>query len=483
MTFSVVGFLRKGIDRVRPRQLSPLTGEERSHERNRRVALTAASSAFATGVGVLVSLISVPLTVRYLGTEQYGLWVTITSVAALMGFADLGLSSGLVNGISEAQGNDDERATRQYVASAFYLLILVSLILGVGFAAIYPGVSWPGVFNVASSAAGAVAGPALAVFIAVTLVGLPLGIAGRIRAGYQEGFANGAWQAVGSVVSLIALVIVIVSGADLPWLVLALGAGPLMASLLNGGALLRKRPWLAPHVRDVTQRASGRILRLGMLFFIVQVASVAAFATDNLVIARILGAETVTQYAVPMKLFMLVPLVSNLAVTPLWPAYREALTRRDLGWVRQTLRRSIPAATAWGVVASSVLVVFGRPIIQAWAGDDLTAGLTLLLALGLWSLLLCVGNTLSVYMNAANVVGFQAVCLSLMVVVNLALSIALTRVVGVSGPAWGSVISTALILIVPYSIYVKVSIGRFSRSQREPDAAGPGSPDPTMLIG
>jgi O-antigen/teichoic acid export membrane protein len=67
-------------------------------------------------------------------------------------------------------------------------------------------------------------------------------------------------------------------------------------------------------------------------------------------------------------------------------------------------------------------------------------------------------------MNAANVVGFQAVCLSIMVVLNLALSIVLTKAIGISGPAWGSAISLALVVIIPYALYVRASMARSSQS-------------------
>jgi O-antigen/teichoic acid export membrane protein len=464
MSFSVGALVRRTIDRVRPRELSALAGVERSRERNRRVALTAVASGFATVVRMLVALISIPLTVRYLGAEQYGLWVTIASVTALLGFADLGLSSGLVNGISETQASNDQASARRFVASTFYLLAVVALVLAVAFAAIYGSVSWSSVFNVTSSEAAAVAGPALAVFVGVTLVGLPVGIAPRVRSGYQEGWANGIWDSVGTVVSLLALVVAVVAGASLPWLVLALGGGALTASLLNGWSILRTRPWLRPRVRDVTRRAAGRMLRLGVLFFIVQVAGVAAVETDNIVIARLLGAESVAQYAIPMRLFLFVPLVSNLVITPLWPAYREALIRRDLAWVTRTMRRSLLATCAWGVVVSSLLVLFGGPIVRVWAGGDISPDTALLLALGAFSVLLCVGQALAVYMNAANVVGFQAVCLSVMVVLNLALSIFLTNAIGISGPAWGSAISLALVVIVPYAVYVRSSMTRLSRA-------------------
>ena len=44
------------------------------------MALTAISSAVAKVITVVTMLISVRLTLNYLGTERYGLWMTISSV-------------------------------------------------------------------------------------------------------------------------------------------------------------------------------------------------------------------------------------------------------------------------------------------------------------------------------------------------------------------------------------------------------------------
>ena len=104
----------QSIFRLRPFDTS--TAEGRSKERYRRAALTVVASGAARGVGILTTLISIPLTVRYLGTERYGLWVTITSVIALLTFADLGLGNGVLNAISEAHGGDDVESARKYLS-------------------------------------------------------------------------------------------------------------------------------------------------------------------------------------------------------------------------------------------------------------------------------------------------------------------------------------------------------------------------------
>src|ERR1039458_3406094 len=67
------------------------TEQGRSRERYRRAALTTFTSVVARAVAVLTWLLAVRLTVRYLGDERYGLWMTITSVMAMMSFADLGI--------------------------------------------------------------------------------------------------------------------------------------------------------------------------------------------------------------------------------------------------------------------------------------------------------------------------------------------------------------------------------------------------------
>ena len=83
-------------------------------------------------------LIAVPLTLHYLGTERYGMWMTISSIVAMMGFADLGMGLGLMNAISEAHGQEDRLAAERYVSSGFFMLSAVALLILVGFAAAYP---------------------------------------------------------------------------------------------------------------------------------------------------------------------------------------------------------------------------------------------------------------------------------------------------------------------------------------------------------
>lgn len=431
------------------------TPEGRSKERLRRVALTAIVSALAQAVNVLTMLVSIPLTLNYLGAERYGLWVAISSLITVFGFADLGLGNGLLNAIAEANGRNDLKAAESYVSSAFFILTGVAILLGLIWFLVYPYISWNWLFNVTTPQALAETGPALNIFVWCTLVGLPLSLVQKIQDGYQEGYINGLWRAGGSLAGLAGVLVAISLRADLPWLVLAMAGAPLLALFLNSLLLFgRRRIWLLPRWSRFNQPAFKKILRSGILFFVLQLAVAVGFQSDNLVIAHFLGADRVPQYSVPMRLFMLVPSLLNFVIAPLWPAYGEAIARRDVAWVIKSFKRSLFIAFFVSFPLALFLIIFGSRVVQYWVGSEIQPDPLLLVGLGIWIILLSLGGPISTFFNGTNVVMFQIITASLMAFGNVAFSIFLVQWIGVSGPVFGSVISWFLFSLLPSVFFI-----------------------------
>src|SRR3990172_8488443 len=80
------------------------TPEGRASERHRRIMFSAISSFSASGLSFLISIISVPLVFNYLGSERYGLWVTLSAIIALFSFMDFGIGNSLINAIADSIG-------------------------------------------------------------------------------------------------------------------------------------------------------------------------------------------------------------------------------------------------------------------------------------------------------------------------------------------------------------------------------------------
>jgi O-antigen/teichoic acid export membrane protein len=453
---------------LRLRPFDTTTPEGRSAERYRRIAWSTLLSTVARFVGLATSFISVPLVVGYLGSERYGMWLTMSSLVAALGPLDLGIGLGLLTVVSDAYGRDDREAARRAISTAAAMLSTIAVLATIAFGIVYFLIPWARIFNVATPTAIAEAGPASAVLFGAFALGLPLAIVGQVQLAHQSGYISSAWAIAGNIGSFIALVAIIALHGSLPLLVIALTCVALVAAALNGWFLFRRqRPWLMPRLRDVDFRAARGLLKTGSLFMVLQIAGLAAYQLDNFVIAQILGPSAVQEYAIPAKLFALAPMLLSFALTPLWPAYRESMARGDGAWVKRTLRRSIILAALVNIPSTVVLVIAGPFLLNLWVGSAVHPTLLLLLGLGAWAIMNTLNGPFAMLFNGANVVGFQAVCATLMAIANVAISIFLVQRIGVSGAVYGSVIAQTIFVLIPGLWYMRRLLRRLSASQSE----------------
>ena len=409
----------------------------RAAERHRRVVLSALSSGLAWVTALATAFVIVPVVLHHLGSERYGVFATITAIAGLVGWADLGIGNGLISEVADADGREDRAAVARAVSTAFFTLLALAVVLAVVFAAIYPFVPWASVFNVGEQNAKGV-GAAVGAFAAGFLVALPLAVVQRAQIGIQETFVASAWQALGSVLGLVGIVVAVATGASLPYLVLAVAVAPAVALAANGAQLFwRRHPWLRPMVHRVDRVTARGLLRIGVMFFVLQLAMAGAYESDALVLAQILGPKAVTTYSVTMRLFLIVPALSGFVLTPLWPAYSEAISRGDTAWVRQTLRRAVKGCLVISISGAALLALLARPFIDLWAG--VRPPFLLIVAAAIWVVAMTFGAVLAAFLNGARVIRAQIVLALGLMVVNLGLSIAFTHWIGVSGVIWGSI--------------------------------------------
>lgn len=436
----------------------------RSKERFRLAALTTVSSVVAKGIGLLASLISVPLTYRYLGAERYGIWMVLISIMATMSFADLGIGNGLVNAVSEAYGAGDWDSARKHVSSALAMMLGISAVLALAGVLAYPWLPWQRLFNVTSGNAEEGA-RAFAVLYASVLVNIPLGVIMRVQVGLQKGYHPQIVNAAGSVLSLAGILLVIWSRGDLSWLVFASVVGTILGSLVNGAFLFREYPGLVPTLRDVNRTSSRRILSLGAMFFILQCAYVVSFSSDNIVIAQVMGAAAVAVYAVPQKFFSFTSTLIAIAVMPFWPAYGEALAHGDAPWVRRAFKVSM-----WFTLGSTIPLCAGLALAGPWLlrtlmGKSLHVPESLLIALAIWSVINSVTVVCSALLNGAGILKSQAALACVSGVCNLGMSIYFTRRFGVIGVCLGSILAQVLI---SFPVYARLITRLFASLQTAP---------------
>jgi O-antigen/teichoic acid export membrane protein len=445
--------VRRMIAVVRLRPFDTSTEEGRAKERYRRAALSSLASATTTALSVVIGFASVPITIGYLGQERYGLWMTMSSLVAMFGFADLGIGNGLMNAMAEAHGRDDREAARQYLASALAVVTTLAVAGAVALAIAYPFVHWERVFNVAAAEAVGEAGPATVVLFLCFLFGLPVALIGRAQSAFQEGFTASIWSGAGTVLSFVALLVVVACKAGLPWLVLALGGTPLLGSIGNAVALLFfQRPWLRPRIADIGWKRGEKLVRLGILFVVLQLTVALTYTSDNIVIAHVLGPAAVTKVAVSGKLFNLAPMAWGILLGPLWPAYTEALARGDRAWVKRTLIVSVIATAVGAAIFSTVVVVFGNTILRWWTRQPIVAPQLLMVGLACWTVVNAAATAVSIFLNGAHVVRFQIAIAVVTGAIAFPMKFVAARWFGVAGPVWTTVACYVIFAGIPMGI-------------------------------
>ncbi len=175
---------------------APATERER---RSRSVVRDTIAAFGARAVGSLTGLITVPLTVRYLGPERYGAWMTISSLLVFLGFTDFGLASSLTNALGRAFGEDDRDRARRYVSTTLIALSIVA-VLFVSRESCSLGQSATSCFRrltIPFFATELV--PALVIALSIFALNFPLLVTNRVLAAYQENATANLWIMASSV--------------------------------------------------------------------------------------------------------------------------------------------------------------------------------------------------------------------------------------------------------------------------------------------
>jgi O-antigen/teichoic acid export membrane protein len=336
------------------------TEEGRALERYRRASWATLTSLVARGLSALTSLIAVPLTVGYLGKQQYGLWMAIGSLLTWAILADFGLARGLQNHLSEAYGREDQGQAGRLMSTTFFALLGIALLLGLIFLPALFLVPWERLLHITEPALIAELRPALGAVVAVFLLQFPLGVVGQAYAAYQRGHIANLFGIAGSVLSLGLLLLVIQQRLGLPWLILASGGFGVAMTLVNLAFLVREMPFLRPRLSLVTREALVGLVRVSTPMLIFELGSLLINESQLLLIARINGVSAVADYSIFLKVFSVPIFLVTMIDGPYVPMFREAYSRGDSAWFREAFFKIQWIKVALTLVGAGLFLVGGN---------------------------------------------------------------------------------------------------------------------------
>jgi O-antigen/teichoic acid export membrane protein len=440
---------------------------DRGAVRLRRAWMSGITSVLAQGLAIAANLVSIPLAVRYLGPERYGVWLTMGTAVAWLGITDLGFGgNALINVLAEADGKGDRNAARGLVATAFWCLILIATVVGLAFGCVFPFVSWTAVFNVSSDIAVHELRLSLVLQAVIFLMTLPLGVVSATYRACQEGYIANLWEIAASIFSLLGVIVVTRLNGGLPQLVLALSAARLLVTAANAIYLFKFRyPWLLPRLNFARRHLFTRLMSLGIKYLLNQLAVMVTFQSQPMIITHMLGPAQVGTFTIAQRLITLPGTLVYIVSFPLLSAYAEAKARGDWKWIWCTLKKYVLGSVAFASIMIVIISSVARPLVRVWAGPALVPTPGLVITLGIYTLAVAVATPSGILLYGLERVGGMALIQTAQAVLSVLLCIRLTQSLGLVGIAIAMTVSFVAVNWVGQAIQIR-QILRWNR-QRE----------------
>jgi O-antigen/teichoic acid export membrane protein len=334
-----------------------------------RAAKTAVVTLVQTFVSLAVGLVSVPILVKSLGREEYGVWLLLGQVISYLALVDFGNAS-IAKLKLASPGGEDERGVKQEVLTTTLLgAVVTTPLVALAGVAITAGLaSRYADNNVSAGSIVAAASLLVAAFLAMRLASLPTFALFGANMEYRSAFGRMMITTANSVLDIVA--------ALLGFGMVGLACNRLLAQVALGLNLQRaaKRfvPWYGFTQFDWSKL--GPLLKQNSFCLFAQWGHTLVETVDTLVVGLAVGAEAVPVYtitcALPRLLFMLFNQAMSGANAGLVGLFASGDKQR-FHFIRT--QQEIVTLACLAVVGAVTLAI-NRQFVGLWVGPDYYGG-------------------------------------------------------------------------------------------------------------
>jgi O-antigen/teichoic acid export membrane protein len=345
------------------------------------------SSWLATLATVVYSLFSVPIALRYLSIDEFGLFVLLLQIATYFSLIEIGMSAATARILVDYKDNPNDGRYGSVILTGFCVFAaqsLVILVLGI-YAA-----PWIVTLISVPRPLAEIATHLLRWLAVTSALSLTFRIYGSVlyankRLDLIHGLMGG-----NMLFGLAVLATILGSGgglAGLAWLFIAQTVVAISLPLLacyKFGLLPRKDCWGRPSIERFHQ-----LFSFGKDIFLVNIGNQVLEASQLIIITRTMGLSAAAVWSVSTKLFILVyQIITRIEGTAI-VFFAEMMVRGEREILSTRFRQIYQLTAVVAVVALTVAVAINHLFVSAWAKPSLA-----------WSMYLSVLMAVFVLLNA-----------------------------------------------------------------------------------
>lgn len=426
-----------------------------NNQRSKLLKINILAGIGVRGLSILASLLLVPLTISYISSELYGIWLTLSSVIHWIGFFDIGFGNGLRNRLSESIALGKYKKGRIYVSTTYMVMVIIFVTIAVisYFCATY--VNWSSLLNISPKYNEMLVNVAQILLIAFS-VQMILKLIQNVTQAYQLNALASFIDALGNILALAFIYILTLTMApDITNIAIVFSLSPLLVLLAASLILyLGKFKKVSPRFGYVRFRFAKDIFNLGSEFFIIQIASLVLYQMINILISRLCGPEQVTNYNVAYKYLSVALMAVNIILAPLWSAFTDAYIKKDIVWMNNIYKRLMQMFFV-SFVGIALMVAVSPWIYQWWVGDDVNISIELSVLVGIYIIIAVWGSIHGTLINGMGKIRFQLWYSVVIMIMFLPLAQFLGQSLGIVG-----ILLAMIIVNVPGFIFGRYQVIR-----------------------
>lgn len=341
------------------------------------------SSLFATVCKTVVGFVSIPLFIRYLGADRYGLWVVALSTLTFISILDAGVFPSIKNRLTEFYSKGDKENFQLYLYSGFVFgafLFIVAVILSMVFVFIDLNLF----FKITDPIAKTESLPLFIVLYSVMVLSISLS---NVENYYASKILLGKIRLIEGILTLLmfGLTFLALIYTDNLVLVAFLFASPILILRM---VLFLNLIYLNQIVRFSNSTVISKIkleLNSSISFLGIKLAEIIISIVPNFYIARQFSLKEVTHYNVVFK-YISIPLIFISAILPaIWPMLTLAWHKGDLTWIKKVIHKSLLLTFVGYIFYLFIAVFWGVDIVFYLSSKAIKSNVSFILILGVLS--------------------------------------------------------------------------------------------------
>lgn len=384
-------------------------------------------SLIIKGIGILTSLLLVPVTLNLLDEEKYGVWITLYSVVTWFNMMDIGLGNGFRNKFAEAIALGNHLQAQKYVETIYGSTTIISLVFFLLYSLIHPFLNWNSLLNVTEPFDENIS---LIVWMVFGIFSLQLILKNisTILLALQKTALSNSLLLIGNIVTLLSIWILGKTGhSNLLSISFCFMVAPIVTYLVATIVIFSKRIIPVTRIRlKIHKDHFQNMMSLGLKFFFIQITTIVLFSSGNFVIAQLFSPKEVTPYNITYRLYAATMSVFTILIAPFWSAYTEAITVKDFNWIKTVLRN---LNKMWLFFAGGICILFfvSPLVFYYWIGQKVTIPIVLSGSFAVYALLLSWTGMFAQFLNGVGKIKIQLYISFFQCITNIPLAIVLAK--------------------------------------------------------